>query len=82
MTSVERIRQYAKLQPEAEEHVNEYPLPKDWPTKGVIRFDHVTLNYIEGHQPAINDISFNIRSKEKVIFPIVPNSKYAQVLRF
>ena len=66
MTSIERIKQYAKLEPEAAEH-NDYPLPAEWPTGGAITFDNVTLTYIEGHQPAVKNVSFTIKSKEKVL---------------
>ncbi len=66
MVSVERIKQYDKLEMEAAEHTD-YPLPTNWPcNKGGIEFRHVTLQYEEGHRPALDDISFTVGNHEKV----------------
>ena len=67
MVSVERIKQYDKLEQEAADHTD-YPLPTDWPSsQGGIEFKHVYLQYEEGHSPALNDITFTAGAKEKVI---------------
>ncbi len=70
MTSVERIKHYGSMKPEATEHID-YPLPQDWPTAGAIVFDDVTLTYIDGHPPALKDVSFSICCKEKVLFRVI-----------
>ena len=67
MTCIERIKHYVHIKPEAAVHTD-HPLPPAWPTGGAIAFDNVTLTYREGHTPALRDVSFSIRNKEKVHF--------------
>lgn len=48
MTSVERVVEYANLPSERSldtDHKVSETLPKSWPTKGVIKFNNVSLKY-------------------------------------
>lgn len=66
MTSVERILQYANLEQEAPEHIKSKALPPDWPSRGDVTFDHMTLTYGGGGIPALKDLTMSIKAAEKV----------------
>ena len=70
MVSVERILQYGTLPSEAAEHTD-HPLPPNWPKEGTIIFEHVYLSYDKEYDTVLKDVSFKIKSKEKVIDQIV-----------
>lgn len=65
MTSVERILQYTNLEQEAPEHITSKALPPDWPSRGHMTFDHMTLTY-GGGIPALKDLTLSIKAAEKV----------------
>ena len=45
IVSVERCIEYAELEPEAPLYRDDVALPDDWPSKGVIEFDHFSTRY-------------------------------------
>ena len=66
MTSVERILQYTALDQEAPAHSDDVDIPADWPTEGAIKFQDVTLQYLQDALPALSNVDFSINSGEKV----------------
>jgi ABC-type multidrug transport system fused ATPase/permease subunit len=67
MTSVERVNEYSHLPPENNlEVADDKKPPKDWPNKGVIHFDDVTLQYNRDDPPVLKNLCFTINGKEKV----------------
>ncbi|XP_058839991.1 ATP-binding cassette sub-family C member 4-like [Topomyia yanbarensis] len=67
MTSVERVLEYARLEPEKD--VTEDGLEthaKDWPQAGTIAFHDVSLRYAPNAEPVLKEISFKIKAKERV----------------
>lgn len=65
MTSVERIVEYTELKTEADLVCSTRP-PSEWPTKGSIIFDNVTLTYPSSPTPSLKDICIEVRSGEKI----------------
>uniref|UniRef100_T1JTT3 Uncharacterized protein n=1 Tax=Tetranychus urticae TaxID=32264 RepID=T1JTT3_TETUR len=65
MTSVERIVEYTTLPLEAELETEKKP-PPEWPTKGLIKFDHLTLQYPTAPKPTLENITITIQSGEKI----------------
>ena len=65
MTSVERIQQYTKLEPEAAEHTDIIP-DKAWPQKGAVNFQNMSLAYTPDAKNVLNNITLSIKGKEKV----------------
>ncbi|XP_074034732.1 ATP-binding cassette sub-family C member 4 isoform X3 [Leptinotarsa decemlineata] len=41
-------------------------LPNSWPTDGKIKFNNVSLKYVENDPPVLNDLNFTVESGEKV----------------
>ncbi|XP_067129909.1 ATP-binding cassette sub-family C member 4-like [Centruroides vittatus] len=67
MNSVKRILKYSKLKSEASyESLPEKRPPADWPQKGEIRFDNVSLQYSKGKNMVLKNLTFRIRSGEKI----------------
>lgn len=66
MTSVERIMQYTELEKEGPFESVDKPL-SDWPSKGEIRFDQVSLRYSESEPPVLKSLSFVIEPGMKVV---------------
>ncbi|XP_076758535.1 ATP-binding cassette subfamily C member 4 isoform X2 [Xylocopa sonorina] len=67
MTSVERILQFTQLDKEGpfESEPNKKPSAQ-WPSKGEIKFDHLYLRYEDSAPPVLKDLSFVIKSGEKI----------------
>jgi ABC-type multidrug transport system fused ATPase/permease subunit len=66
MTSLVRIRDYVSLK--SEQEIMSKPRltpPKDWPNKGSIKYDKVTLSYVSGSD-VLHNISFEIKPGERV----------------
>ncbi|XP_044266668.1 probable multidrug resistance-associated protein lethal(2)03659 isoform X2 [Tribolium madens] len=61
MTSVERILEYISLEQEETNGI----VIKDWPRKGLINFNQISLNY-SGSKPMLDDINFTVQAREKV----------------
>ncbi|XP_058461370.1 probable multidrug resistance-associated protein lethal(2)03659 isoform X2 [Malaya genurostris] len=64
MTSVERVLEYARLEPEkdlTEESLR--TLAEDWPKEGGITFHNVYLRYAPNAEPVLKELSFEIKPK-------------------
>ncbi|XP_020292124.1 probable multidrug resistance-associated protein lethal(2)03659 isoform X2 [Pseudomyrmex gracilis] len=67
MTSVERIMQYTELEKEGPFESNSIDKPlSDWPSKGEIRFDQVSLRYSNSEPPVLKSLSFVIEPGMKI----------------
>lgn len=64
MTSVERVKEYIDIQPEADK-TNKKP-PKSWPEEGTIKFDNTSLRYASNEPYVLKNLSFKINSAEKI----------------
>lgn len=64
MTSVERALEYTKLETEFKTIDNTKP-PLDWPGRGVVKFQNVSLSY-ENNEQVLNKLSFETRPAEKI----------------
>lgn len=60
--AIARITEYTtELQPEDEPPATRRALPtSEWPSRGEIRFEHVTAHYDPTHEPVLKDISLEI----------------------
>lgn len=67
MTSVERVVEYTRVQPEAAlETADAYKPGKDWPENGSIRFIDVSMKYAENKDRILKNLNFAIEAGEKV----------------
>ena len=66
MTSVERVWEYTKIKPEAEEQNKKSTPPSGWPSSGDLQFKNVFLAYTEDAGNVLKDINFSVQDKEKV----------------
>jgi ATP-binding cassette subfamily C (CFTR/MRP) protein 4 len=64
MTAVERVVEYSELSLEPNDGVQ--TPPESWPTSGNISFHSVSLRYSSKDAPVLKNVSFNIKSKEKI----------------
>ncbi|XP_068628827.1 ATP-binding cassette sub-family C member 4-like [Battus philenor] len=66
MTSVERVLEYSRLP--SEENMEEGPInpPKDWPSKGAVKFENVSMKYDDDGPFVLRDLNFEIESGWKV----------------
>lgn len=64
MTSVERVQEYADLEPERDTEAQEVP-PK-WPDKGEIKFENMSLRYGPDEPCVLKNLTFKIYPKEKI----------------
>ncbi|GLG99910.1 Uncharacterized protein GBIM_06293 [Gryllus bimaculatus] len=66
MTAVERVAQFARLEPEPplETDPAHKPLP-GWPQHGEIQFDHLSLRYSRGDPPVLRDLCFSIEGAHR-----------------
>ncbi|KAA0203072.1 hypothetical protein HAZT_HAZT007988 [Hyalella azteca] len=70
MTSVERVLEFSKLEPEAPLTTEEdKKLDPQWPRSGSIEFIDVSLKYDEAKPPVLKKLNFAVSSGEKVTFP-------------
>lgn len=68
MTSVERILQFTELEKEGPFESNPTDKPSsNWPSKGEIKFDHVSLRYSDSDPSVLKSLSFVIEPGMKVI---------------
>uniref|UniRef100_A0A7E4VUH3 Multidrug resistance-associated protein 5 n=1 Tax=Panagrellus redivivus TaxID=6233 RepID=A0A7E4VUH3_PANRE len=67
LTAVERVSYYYK-NIEGEDSTEDPTIqpPKDWPSNGDIAFQNVTMRYRRDATPALDDVSFEIDSGDKV----------------
>ncbi|KAK3234267.1 hypothetical protein CYMTET_55473, partial [Cymbomonas tetramitiformis] len=68
LTAVERIMEYIKSLPAEAPRVTsaDGELSSDWPTKGEIEFENLTVTYRSGLEPALQDVSALVRGGERV----------------
>ncbi len=68
MVSVERVIEYSKMQSEAslETSPPHNKPPPEWPDKGGIELDNVSLRYSDDLPVVLNSLSFSVRPSEKV----------------
>lgn len=63
MTSVERVLEYTKLEPEPQRS----RLPNEqWPEYGSLKFENVYLKYAADETYVLNNVNFEVRPKEKI----------------
>uniref|UniRef100_A0A0U9HY72 Putative ABCC protein n=1 Tax=Chrysomela populi TaxID=154003 RepID=A0A0U9HY72_CHRPP len=62
MTSFERALEYTGAETEAATGCE----PPGWPSRGEIRYSHVSLTYTNSHEPVLANISFHVKAKEKI----------------
>ena len=67
MTSVERVFEYCKLQPEPGYKIQVKP-KGDWPQEGSILCESLSLRYLDDGPKTLKDVTFAIKAKEKVCF--------------
>ncbi|XP_067013510.2 ATP-binding cassette sub-family C member Sur, partial [Anabrus simplex] len=65
MSAVERVHQYA-LTPTEDYRRDGFVVPKDWPSKGDIVFERVSLRYDAGREPVITNLTLHIPAGQKV----------------
>ncbi|MED6275105.1 Multidrug resistance-associated protein 4 [Characodon lateralis] len=65
MTSVERMVEYTELESEAPWETQKRP-PSDWPSKGLVTFDHVSFSYSDDSPKVLHSLQAMFRPKEKV----------------
>lgn len=67
MNSMERINDYAvNLVQEAPYEIIETTPKPEWPSKGEIQFENVSMHYREGLPLVLNDLNFKIQPNEKI----------------
>ncbi|KAF3157914.1 hypothetical protein TWF225_000693 [Orbilia oligospora] len=66
IVSVERILEYARLKPEAEEVVKRNRPSVKWPPRGGVQFKNFSTRYREGLELVLKDINLDIKPKEKI----------------
>ncbi|XP_015522174.2 ATP-binding cassette sub-family C member 4 isoform X1 [Neodiprion lecontei] len=65
ITSVERILQYTNL-PKEGPFTTDKPPPVDWPSKGDLAFNHVSMKYADAEPPVLKDLNMHINPGWKV----------------
>ena len=65
MTSIERIIEYTQLPNEPLYDGKESP-PNDWPSKGLIKYENVSLSYDKNLPNVLNNITLTIKPTEKI----------------
>ncbi|XP_066556292.1 ATP-binding cassette sub-family C member 2 [Amia ocellicauda] len=63
--AIERVCEYVEMKKEAPWILPRRP-PPQWPEQGVLKFINYEACYRRGLQPALNDVTFQIGSREKV----------------
>uniref|UniRef100_A0AAG5CQF6 Uncharacterized protein n=1 Tax=Anopheles atroparvus TaxID=41427 RepID=A0AAG5CQF6_ANOAO len=67
MTSVERVVEYAEVDPEAAlVSLAKHIPPAEWPTDGAIRFEHFSLRYSPKANSVLRDLNLSINAGEKI----------------
>ncbi|EDV27232.1 uncharacterized protein TRIADDRAFT_10225, partial [Trichoplax adhaerens] len=66
MTSVERVKEYSQLPPEAPLRTHNDPSPNVWPSKGVIRFRNLHYSHHEDLPFVLKRINCKIYPSEKI----------------
>lgn len=66
VVSVERIKEYGDVKPEAEWEVENVKVAEGWPTNGRVVFEDYMVRYREGLDLVLKGVSFDIMGGEKV----------------
>lgn len=66
MTSVERVLEYCRLDPEGDWTKSNEDVPSAWPIHGLITAEKMSLQYHPSLPRVLKNIYFCIRAKEKV----------------
>lgn len=67
MTSVERVYEYANIEPEPPtESEDQHRPPKNWPTRGAITFDSLSMRYTKTSDCVLKGLTLDIHHKEKI----------------
>ena len=64
MTCVDRVNEYSNLPQEINNDSRK--AAENWPSKGIIVYKHIYLQYKDDEPPILNDINFEIKSGEKI----------------
>jgi len=65
LNSVERVVEFSHIESEAPEETD-VVLPEEWPRRGAIVFDHVSVRYRENLDPVLIDVCLEFRAGEKI----------------
>jgi len=66
IVSVERVREYLRLQLEPAHHCDTDPPPQSWPSRGSIEFQNVFLRYRPELPTVLNGLTLKIEGREKI----------------
>ncbi|XP_077862231.1 ATP-binding cassette sub-family C member 9-like [Saccoglossus kowalevskii] len=64
MNAVERVKHYTNI--EVEQYNGIYNPPKDWPDRGDINIENISVRYATGLDPVLQDISIHFRAGNKI----------------
>ena len=64
--SVERVKEYLDVSPEAPTSIPEIRPPHNWPAKGSVEFSHYSTRYRNGLPYALHDNGLKIRPGENI----------------
>lgn len=67
MTSVERVLEYTKLEPEPPLEIEDKKIdPSKWPSEGEINFRNLSMRYSPKSDLTLKNLTFSIAPKEKI----------------
>ncbi|CAO3572885.1 unnamed protein product [Mortierella alpina] len=66
IVSVERVKEYSELTPEAPYEIPDSKTDKDWPQHGGIEFQNYSTRYREGLELVLKHVDLSIRAGERV----------------
>ncbi|ORX98599.1 P-loop containing nucleoside triphosphate hydrolase protein [Basidiobolus meristosporus CBS 931.73] len=66
VVSVERIREYSELEPEARDVIPDSKIDPAWPPHGEISFNKYSARYREGLDLVLKDVNFTVKPGERV----------------
>jgi ATP-binding cassette subfamily C (CFTR/MRP) protein 1 len=66
IVAVERIREYDEIELEAPWEVPDKRIPAGWPSNGDIAFERLLVQYREGLEPVLKEITFYVKGGEKI----------------
>ncbi|KAF9128020.1 hypothetical protein BGW39_005426 [Mortierella sp. 14UC] len=66
IVSVERLKEYVELKPEAPETIPDHRPPQEWPAEGRVDFVNYETRYRPGLELVLRGVNCSIRSHEKI----------------
>ena len=66
MNAVERVDEYLRIEEEAPAIIPANRPPSNWPSKGALKIEHLTLRYSSDDPPILSDVSFEVKPGEKI----------------